>query len=281
MKEIQKKEKILSTVFIIYLSCYVFRLFEYFILRTDKTVLGEAIVHKLIGIGILFIAMKLLHIRLEEIGYREKHCFKNLFLGLAFGMAVFTIAYVAEMLLVTAQGNFDSFQVYVSTYAVDKNLGHQTTILFFLICILGNVINVIMEEGIFRGIFPFILRKKYSFFASAAISSLLFGFWHIVGPIRNYFDGVSGMESTIANILMLVISSALVGFKFALLREMTGTLYMGLGDHFVNNTIVNILHVVSNTGADEFMFVRITIAQSVSFVIVVLFYMRKYYRKNK
>ena len=89
------------------------------------------------------------------------------------------------------------------------------------------------------------------------------------------------MESTIANILMLVISSALVGFKFALLREMTGTLYMGLGDHFVNNTIVNILHVVSNTGADEFMFVRITIAQSVSFVIVVLFYMRKYYRKNK
>lgn len=55
MKEMQKKEKIVSIVFIIYLLCFVFRLFEYFILRTDQTVVGEAVVHKLIGIAILFV----------------------------------------------------------------------------------------------------------------------------------------------------------------------------------------------------------------------------------
>ena len=49
-----------------------------------------------------------------------------------------------------------------------------------------------------------------------------------------------------------------------------------MGDHFVNNTIVNILHVVSNTGADELQFVRITIAQTISFIVVLIFYLKKH-----
>ena len=43
---------------------------------------------------------------------------------------------------------------------------------------------------------------------------------------------------------MLVIhQSSLVGFKGAMITKLTGSLYMAMGDHFVNNTIVNILHV--------------------------------------
>lgn len=281
MKEMQRKEKILAIVFTIYLLCFAFRLFEYFILRTDKTVLGEAVVHKLIGIAILFLSMKLLQFSPGGIGYVKKHAFKNLLMGLAFGIAVFTIAYAVEILLVIAQGNFDSLQVYISTYAVDKNVGRQTAMLFFLICIFGNIINVVMEEGIFRGIIMTILQEKYSFMVSAVISSVLFGLWHMVGPVRNYFDGISSMQGTIANIIMLVVTSGLVGFKFALLTKMTGNLYMGLGDHFVNNTIVNMLHVVSNTGADELMFVRITIAQSISCILVFIFYIQEYLKKKK
>lgn len=84
----------------------------------------------------------------------------------------------------------------------------------------------------------------------------------------------------IANIIMLVVTSSLVGFKFALMTKITGNLYMALGDHFVNNTIVNILHVVSDTSADELMFVRLTIAQSVSCILVLVRYLQKCYRKN-
>ena len=83
----------------------------------------------------------------------------------------------------------------------------------------------------------------------------------------------------IANIIMLVITSALVGFKFAMLTKMTGSLYMAMGDHFVNNTIVNLLHVVSNGGADEWMVVRVAIAQSVSFVLVLVCYIRQCCKK--
>lgn len=280
MKEMQKKEKVLSIVFGIYLLCFVFRLFEYFILRTDKTVLGEAVVHKLLGIVILCGAIKRLQFSATDIGLKKENILQGIGKGLLFGIAVFTVAYVTEIVIMALQGSFDSVQVYVSTYAVDKNVGQQTALIFFLICILGNMINVVMEEGIFRGIFMKILQKKYSFIASAVISSTLFGLWHMVGPIRNYVDGISGMGGMIANIMMLVITSGLVGFKFALLSKMTGSLYMAMGDHFVNNTIVNLLHVVSDTGVDELMFVRITIAQTVSFTLVLVCYIKKYCKKN-
>lgn len=69
-------------------------------------------------------------------------------------------------------------------------------------------------------------------------------------------------------------------YKFALIGKMTGNLYMAMGDHFVNNTIVNILHVISTEEADHLMTVRITIAQSVSFVIVLVWYLIIYF-KNK
>ncbi len=96
----------------------------------------------------------------------------------------------------------------------------------------------------------------------------------MIGPVRNYVDGISSMGETAANILMLISTSALVGFEFAMLTKLTGSLSMAMGDHFVNNTIVNILHVVSLSGADELMVVRITIAQAVSFFAVFFFYIQ-------
>ena len=62
---------------------------------------------------------------------------------------------------------------------------------------------------------------------------------------------------------------------------MTNNLYMAMGDHFVNNTIVNILHVVSKTGADELQFVRITVAQTLSFIIVLVYYLKSTATENR
>ena len=280
MEKKQKKQNVLTAVLAIYFICYGFRVFEYFILRTDKTWVGEAVVHKLTGIVILFAAVGFLRETLADIGLARKGGLRNIGKGLFFGIGVFIIAYAVEIMMAIAGGTFVSLQVYVSTYAVDQNLGHRTEWLFFIICIVGNMVNVFMEEGIFRGLFQKILEKKYSFMCSALIASVLFGLWHIVGPIRNYFDGVSGVEGMIANAIMLTVTSALVGFKFALLTKLTGSLYMAMGDHFVNNTIVNILHVVSETGADEMMFVRITIAQSVSFLLVLICYIRREHKRR-
>lgn len=265
----------LLSVLAIYILCFIFRMIEYFIIRTDQTLLGEAIIHKIAGIIILWIAIKMLSTDFEFIGFKRKGIFKNFAFGLLFGISVFAAAYGAEILIAVSQGNFQSLQFYVSSYAVDKNIGNQTGILFFLICIVGNIVNVLMEEGVYRGLFQKILQQKYKFIAAAIICSILFGAWHVIGPIRSYYDGLSSMGGMVANIFMLVITSGLVGFKAAMITKLTGSLYMAMGDHFANNTIVNILHVISYTGADELMFVRITIAQSLSFLLVLIFYIWK------
>lgn len=275
MEKMQKKQGVFVVVLGIYALCFSFRIWEYFILRTDQTVLGEAVVHKLLGIAILFIVAKMLHLTLKEIGFSKERSLHNVLKGLAFGVGTFIIAYVAEIIILMVQGKFDSLQIYVSAYAVDKNVGYQTAFVFFIICILGNIINVIMEDGVFRGLFIRILEERYSFTISAVLSSVLFAFWHGIGPIRNYYDGISSMGGMIANVIMLVVTSGLVGFKFALLTKMTGSAYMAMGDHFVNNMIVNLLHVVSHTGADELMIVRLSIAQSISCIIVLLYYWKE------
>lgn len=268
----KKNQRVFSIVFIIYLVCFAFRIFEYFVLRTDRTWVGEAVVHKLVGILVLFISAGIFHFSAAEIGFSKERAFANLGKGLAFGLCTFAVAYTVECLIINSLGNFDSLQLYVSTYAIDKNLGYNTSLLFFVICIAGNIINVLMEEGVFRGLFNKILSQKYSFILSALIASALFGFWHIVGPVRNFLDGESSVAGTVANSAMLVFTSALVGFKFAMLTKMTGSIFMGMGDHFVNNTIVNILHVVSKNGADEMMALRVAIAQSLSFILVLVWF---------
>lgn len=267
-----RKVKPMPAVLLIYAICFIFRMFEYFVLRTDQSFLGEAFVHKVIGIALLFVCATIFKFKLAEIGYSKGHAIPNTFKGLCFGLATFAVAYGVEILIVAVQGRFDSLDLYVSAYAVDGNIGNQTAFVFFAICIIGNIINVVMEEGVFRGLFQKILEKEFSFIPAAVIASVLFGLWHIMAPIRSFYDGTMSTGGFLANMVMLVVTSTLVGFKFSMMTKLTGSLYMAMGDHFVNNTTVNMLHVVTNTGADELMVVRISIAQSVSFIAVLIWY---------
>lgn len=273
MKE--KNKNALSIVLGIYIICFVFRAIEYFFLRTDQTVLGEAFVHKLIGITILFAAARYYGFSNKEIGFSNNKIFKDTLKGLGLGLAVFTLAYSVEILILAIRGHFESMSFYVSAYSVDGNIGNQTAFVFFIMCFVGNIINVVMEEGVFRGLFQKILEKKYSFIIAAVIASSLFGLWHIMSPLRSLCDGTMSTGGFAANSIMLIVTSALVGFKFAMMTKLTGNLYMAMGDHFVNNTIVNILHVISAGGADQMQVVRISTAQSVSFIIVLVWYLMK------
>ena len=272
-KLLSTKAKAFFAVFLIYLICLSFRVLEYFVIGTDQTFFGEAFIHKLIGIGILVGALFLFRYRFSEIGFKGGKAFYDILKGIAFGLAVFLVSYGVEILILVAQNDFQGLEFYVSAYSVNGNFGKRTEFIFFFICIIGNVINVLMEEGIFRGLFQKVLGDKSGFLGAAIVSSALFGLWHIMSPLRSFVDGEMSLPGFIANSCLLIGTSALVGFKFALIGKMTGNLYLAMGDHFVNNTIVNILHVVSKEEADGLLTVRITIAQTLSFVVVLICYL--------
>ena len=278
---INTKWKTILTILVIYLICFAFRALEYFVVRTDQTFLGEAFIHKLIGIGLLILAIKVFRYSFAEVGFKTGKAFYDILKGLAFGLATFFIAYGVELIIVASTGNLKGLELYVTAYSVDGNVGHQTDFYFFVICIVGNIINVLMEEGVFRGLFQRMLNNHYKFVIAAIIASVLFGVWHIMSPLRNYLDGNQSLGGFIAQSCLLIGTSALVGFKFAMMGKLTGNLYMAMGDHFVNNTIVNILHVVSNSEADQFQVIRITIAQSLSFTVILIWYLIVYFKNRK
>ena len=272
-KLLNTKLKTILAVLIIYVICFAFRALEYFVIRTDRTFFGEAFIHKLIGIGIMIAAVFIFHYRFEDIGFKTGKSFFDILKGLIFGIAVFTVAYGTEIIILAASNNLQAVEFYVTAYSVDAGTEVKRTGIFFLVCAIGNVINVLMEEGVFRGLFQKMLSDKYKWLIAGIITSLLFGLWHIMAPLRSLIEGNKTVGGFIGESAMLIGTSALVGFKFVLMGKITGNLYMGMGDHFVNNTIVNILHVINKENeADQLQVIRISIAQSVSFIAVLIWF---------
>ena len=270
---IMTDKKILNSVVLIYIICLAFRLFEYFVLKTDSSIIGEAVIHKMTGIVILILATRYFNYDSIKFGFSNNSKTLKLSAGIVFGLICFAVAYMIEISIAKASGSYLGLGLYVTSYSISGNLGNQTALIFFVICIIGNIINVVMEEGIFRGLFVTRLQEKYSFGSAALISSVLFGLWHGVAPLRSFLYGETTAFGLLMNCLILILSSALVGFKFCLLTKLTGSVYMSMGEHFVNNTIVNILHVLTAGGADTYQVIRISIAQSVSFTVVLILFL--------
>lgn len=272
--------KIILSIITIYAVCLIFRCLEYFLIRTDQTFFGEAFIHKLLGIAVCFLMLFFFHIKPSEAGFCVRRAPKYLLCGSILGISVYILAYGIELIILAATGKSPFIQFYVTSYSVDGNMGNQTGFVFFVLCILGNIINVVMEEGIFRGLVLKLTEKKYNFLIAVIISSVLFGLWHLIAPIRSYIDGERSLSSMFMMMLMLFFATGITGAKFCLLAKMTGSLWLPMADHFINNTIVNILHIGSASGVDELQTIRVAIAQATSFIIVLIIFIKgKYYKK--
>ena len=75
--------------------------------------------------------------------------------------------------------------------------------------------------------------------------------------------------------------AGIMGIKWSLMYRLTGNLYAGMTDHFMNNCIAtNLLHLTTEHGADDLMIVRVLISQLLSFIAVSVIWMKRRSDRN-
>lgn len=266
---------------VIFLLCFAVRSVEYFLMETDKTAIGENILHKAVGIIILAAVLKGINLKWSDIGFLRNGFLNGILKGLSLGSVCFIISYGLEFAILALRGTFAHLDIYISSFSLTGSQIKNTDFVFFVSCVLFNVVNVWMEEGIFRGLFIKILSKTKPFMKANFIAAMLFGIWHMVMPVRSFMNGEMSFAATVLMGIGYMILSGIMGIKWGLLYHMTGNVWVGLGDHLLNNTIAtNMLHVISSNGADELQIVRIMAAQLISFAFVLAIYCRQQRKGN-
>jgi len=247
---------------------------EYFIIKTDETILSENFLHKVFGIILLTTVLRYMRLTWEDIGFTRDGLPRGIGKGLLLGCACFAIAYLIECAVLYGLHNDVHLALYASGFSLTNNLEQQRGIIFIILCVCFNLMNVWMEEGVFRGLFSRILEAR-SFVSSILWIALLFGVWHWVMPFRDFIEGNSSVSNLFIMGIGYVILAGIMSVKWSLLYKVTGSLWMGLGDHLFNNVIVtNLVHVISDNEADSMQIVRIMIGQILSFSIVLVCYLR-------
>lgn len=270
------KHKSDSLCAIVFAVCLFARFAEYFLIETDKTAVGENVLHKAVGMIILAIALRSIHLKWSDIGFQRNGIAGGVSKGLLLGSACFIIAYGLELAILALQGSHAHLEVYISSFSLTGSPIKNTAFAFFALCVFCNVINVWMEEGVFRGLFIRALSETRHFMKANVIAAILFGVWHIVMPLRSYVDREMSFATMIFMGIGYMVLSGMMGIKWGLLYRMTGNVWAGLGDHLLNNTVAtNMLHVVSANGADELQIVRVMTAQLLSTAFVFAIYHRK------
>ena len=254
----------------IFTLCLAARFVEYFLIETDRTAIGENVLHKAVGIIILALVLKRVNLTWSDIGFQRNGFVSSILKGLLLGSVCFAISYWLELTILALQGNPAHLEIYISSFSLTGSGIKNTDFVFFLLCVVFNVLNVWMEEGIFRGLFIKIFSESKSFMQANFIAAFLFGVWHIVMPVRSYVNGEMSFAAMVLMGIGYIILAGIMGIKWGLLYRITGNLWAGLGDHLFNNTVAtNMLHVVSQNGADELQIVRIMAAQIISFTFVI------------
>lgn len=267
---LKTKKQIIYTVGILFILCSIVEYIEFLFVRTEQTIIADNVFTKIFCIIATFAAMKINRIKMQDLGFKNNKVIKYLGCGLGLGILTFAISYGVEYVILTAVGKIPHLEVYITNFGLTGATSEVSlSAMAVTICIVVNVINVIAEEGLFRGFILKVVSEKYNFKIANMIQAILFGVWHIVMCVLGVYDGQMTIPVALVFGIGYVILAGVLGIEWGICVNMTGVIWMCVAEHFFNNFIGNILHVVSVTGIDELQIVRIVLSNVLSLIIVI------------
>lgn len=100
------------------------------------------IVSKVVGIIILALVLKRVNLSWSDIGFQRNGFAGSILKGLLLGSACFIISYGLELAILILQGNPAHLEIYISSFSLTGFQIKNTDFVFFLLCVLFNIINV-------------------------------------------------------------------------------------------------------------------------------------------
>lgn len=270
-----KKRKAINVISMMFILLMIIRVIEIVFVKTDQTWISENIIHKICCILLIWIALDMLKLRWSDLGFFKKGLGSGLKYGLALGISTFFLSYVAEFIVLSVMGKHPSLQFYITNFSLSQTHTNGSSLLVVAVCIIGNVVNVYAEEGLFRGLFRIIGIQCYSQKTANIIQALLFGIWHITNIIIPVLDGSMNIVIAVFMGIGYVLLSGILAYEWGMCAALTGTLWTGASEHLFNNFISNSLHTVTETGADELMIIRITLSNILSLIFVLIISRKK------
>ena len=183
-----KRNNVIINSLIIFILCLAVHTAEVLFIRTDETFFAECFINKVFGIIVLFVTLGILRMKWRDIGFKAEEFAVNVLKGFGICAASYGVAFIAEFIVLNMQGTPAHMEFYVTGFSLTGSVVKNTGIGFVLMCIFFNIINVWMEEGLFRGFYITYMSEQLTKKKALYISALLFGLWHIVTPVRSLID---------------------------------------------------------------------------------------------
>lgn len=252
----------------IFAVCELVKDLEFLVLRTDRTVLGENVVCKLFMLAVIGLWLWRRGLRRDALGFTARGAAKGIMLGLSLGLATYAAAYLVEFLVLLAQGAQPHFEFYISNFSLAQQNVTGASLAALAICLLGNLLNVWAEEGLFRGLLFRLAKSAFAPRRANLLQALLFGLWHLVVLAVWVTEGSMSLSAALVMAPGYVLLAAVLGYEWGLCALLTGTVWAGVAEHFFNNFVGNALHVVTAGGADELQILRILLSNLLSLALV-------------
>lgn len=282
----KNKKALVCLMAVMFVICSVIKDIEFLYIKTDSTFIGENVICKIVCIIATVITTHMLGYKLSDIGFKNVSLLRYAVSGLGLGIVTFTFSYGVEILILTIRGGNPRLAVYITNFGLTGATNEMSlSITAVIICMLGNIINVLAEEGLFRGLILKVLSDNWGFRIGNYTQAFLFGVWHIISCAVGVRDGSMTISMAIVYAIGYVILAGILAIEWGICMNMTGVLWVGLFEHFFNNFTSNVLHVLSigDGGiieADSLQILRIVLSNILSLIIVLYIYMRKKRKKR-
>ena len=218
----------------------ILRINDIFVLRLDEW-LGEIILSKSLGFALVVGYTWLVGKSLSSIGLHSRKLKEAIAIGSGLTLAAFAVAAFVQIL------TFSSGQS-LTLRAVDPKTGITGGLAFAVFLIAGNVINGLMEEGLFRGVMLTHFLQRLRFRNANLLQASLFAAWHLVWPIKAYLIGDVSAASAFAQAGLLLTGTFVAGLVYGYLFWRTSSLWAPCMAHFLNNTILNLVQLQAPGG---------------------------------